>query len=208
MAIARILAAISVMGWLVACVGVPKEPLEGHPDVLRVSAKPAPDWINKLEPNASQGFVYFVGRSSGTASERTAFDQTRQDVVDQVLLYLGAFAERDFEERRLSLNLESQTLDPTVAAKDFRDFASKNFVSQIRATETYWEYRRTPGGDQYFGYSLIPFPVNQSMRGFADQQVADAQRLVREAQTDEAKRQAQDVVEFWEQTKSVFGGGP
>ncbi len=172
-------------------------------DIIRSSESPPPEWLNHV-PDPSEGFVYFVGVSTGAATESSALDRARLDVVLQATQYLGGFAERDYQQRALSMNLESATLDPTVAAKDFINYANKNFVSQIRTKESYWELRRTPGGDQYFAYVLVPFPVNQSMSKFADQQVADAQKRVREAQTEDAKKQAQDVLDFWQETESLF----
>ena len=183
--------------------GCSTPPEIGHPNVLNQSEIPAPDWINTV-PEAAQGFATFVGRSSATASERLAMDQARQDVIQQAVEYLGGFAERDFEQRRTSMGLESSVLDPTAAARDLRDYVAQNFVSQILTKATYWEYRRTPGGDAYFGYVLIPFPINQSMTSFAEQQITAAQQRVRDAQTDEAKKPAQDALEFWETTKSMF----
>jgi hypothetical protein len=175
----------------------------GHQYILSASESPPPTWPNHV-PEPRDGFVYFVGVSSGNATERSALEQARQDVIKQAQEYLGGFAKRDFQERAVRMGLDSSTFDPTVAARDLVAYASENFVSKVRTKESYWEYRRTAGGDQYFAYVLIPLPVNQSMSQFADQQIADAQRRVQEAKTEEAKKQAQNVLEFWQQTESMF----
>jgi hypothetical protein len=148
--------------------------------------------------------VYFVGRSQGTANEKLSLEDARKDAASQALVYLGGFAKQDFEERRLSLNLSSATLDPTTGANNYQHFVNENFISLMLSKENYWEIRRTPGGDQYFSYVLMPFPINQSLKSFSAQQLEEAKQRVRDAQTDAAKKQAQDVVDFWEKTQSVF----
>jgi hypothetical protein len=102
------------------------------------------------------------------------------------------------------MHLDSSILDPTIAARDFVAYANENFVDKVRTDKVYWELRRTPGGDQYFVYVLIPIPVNQSLGKFADEKIADTQRRVQEAKTEDAKKQAQNVLDFWQQTQSIF----
>jgi hypothetical protein len=175
----------------------------GSDQILRASESPAPIWRNQV-PEPSNGFVYFVGLSSGNATERSAREQARQDVIQQALEYLGGYAKRDFQERAVSMHLDSSILDPTIAARDFVAYANENFVDKVRTDKVYWELRRTPGGDQYFVYVLIPIPVNQSLGKFADEKIADTQRRVQEAKTEDAKKQAQNVLDFWQQTQSIF----
>ena len=188
---------------LLSCATTKQPPGIGHDKVIRASVWPPPEWINNI-PDASDGYVNFVGVSTGAAEEATARDRARLDVVSQVTLFLGVFAERDFEERAVSMNLDSGSLDPTVAARDYVSYTNKNFVSRIRTAKTYWELRSTPGGNEYFVYAFVPFPVNESMSSFAASQIAAAQKSIREAQDEKAKKQAQDVVDFWQQTQSVF----
>jgi hypothetical protein len=179
-------------------------PQEGHPDVLNVSETPVPEWTKRIEPVGEGGYMYFVGRSRGVATERGAVADARRDVGDQVLEYLGGYAEREYEERALQHGLTSSVIDPTVAAKEMSDFTYRNYVSQNPPKEVYWEYRRTPGGDAYFAYVYQAVPVNQASEDFRDAKIEEAQSRVRQAQTDEAKDQAQRTLEYWEQTDPLF----
>ena len=187
-------------------VGCQSGPTVGHPHPISVSRTPEPQWIHTLEPVGHDGYMFFVGRSVGAAMERSAVTDARQDVVDQVLEYLGGFAQRDFQARAVSFGLESAVLDPTSAGQQFRDFAYREYVRQNPPQDVYWEYRRTPGGDAYFAYVLQAVPVNRAMDTFAESKVEDAQERVRQAQDVRAREQAQAYLEFWRDTQDAFGG--
>lgn len=179
-------------------------PHVGQIGVVAVSETPAPTWMNTV-PSPSQGFVYFVGRSSGAASEALAIGQARQDVIAQVQQYIGGELKTNLQNRLLSMNLVSAGLDPTSIGNDFTNYVSDNVVSEIRTQATYWQERTTPGGYEFFGYVLMPFPVNRSMASYAGQQAALAQQRVREAQNEAAKKQAQQVLDFWLKAEKKLG---
>jgi hypothetical protein len=195
---------VTVVVLALFALGCQSGPSIGHPQAIAVSRSPEPEWLHTLEPVGQNGFMFFVGRSVGTATEQTAVANSRQDVVDQVLEYLGGFAQREFEQRAVSVGLESAVLDPTTASRQFRDFAYQEYVRQNPPQDVYWEYRRTPGGDAYFAYVLQAVPVAQAMDRFAETKVEEAQERVRQAQDARARQQAEDYMEFWTETQGAF----
>ena len=160
-----------------------------------------PEWVME-EPGCDDENCYFVGLSNVYASEKGARDDSMANVYKRVVQYLGTLAKSKIEEASVSYGLNSQTIDPTLSARNYEKQVAANVAKAVKATKLYMERETGSTGKKGYKYfTLAKMPkesINAAFQQTAKKNMEDAQKRAQEAATEQAKQQAENARNFWE----------
>lgn len=160
-----------------------------------------PEWIIN-EPDKEGDDMLFVGLSNVYASEKGARNDAMRDAINKVVQYLGILAKTKYELAALTYNLDSETMDPTRSSRVYEKQVAANVAKKVKATQWYMEREIDQSGKKgykYFALAKVPLSsINDAFKQTAAQNMKDAQRRAKEAATEQAKRQAENAKNFWE----------
>jgi poly-beta-1,6-N-acetyl-D-glucosamine N-deacetylase PgaB len=91
------------------------------------------------EPDASDGYLWFVGISGRFATEQQAREDARRNALSTVVQYTGTLVKDKFERARTSYGLDSNVVDPTSAAREFEKQMSVNMANKVKVKNWYQE---------------------------------------------------------------------
>jgi hypothetical protein len=163
-----------------------------------------PGWtIN--EPRSDGPSLYFVGLSDKHANERGAREETRRDVANQVVNYLGVAVKDHFQEITTRFGLSSDISDPTNASRRVQDQFAAGVARQIKVEQWYIEQWQTQSGSTYYlvyGLGSIPKSVVEKQWEDAINQEQDNIRdKIKNERNAQAKSQMQDALNAFESMK-------
>jgi len=189
--------------FILSCAGtkVQEPATEYRPGVIWQSEVPNPNWIYTEEPNAMEGYIFFVGLSLGTANEKEARNDAMRNTREQVTKYMGTYSISSFEKKAVSFGLSRSTFDPTEASKAYIKEMSENVTQKVKSNKWYIELRKSPTGQQYFAYVHTNVPeeaLSVSLKDYAAIKIKEAQERAKVAENEEAKVQAENMKNFWE----------
>lgn len=189
---------------LFGCASTPSRPAAEGEQMIWASHTDQPKWVYKT-PEADSGILYFVGLSDeAMASEKMARNDAMDDARVQVVSHFGELVKKKSEEIALQFGLSSTVVDPTVAKRQYENLFAMNVAKAVKANEYYLERWRKPTGVGYKAYVLATFSknaANASLSETADKNIQEAQKEAREAATQTAKEQAENVMNFWKSMK-------
>lgn len=198
---ASLLLVAAVMIFLAACSSAPPPQATVVPTGQTVTTSQRPAWASK-EPGTEGQSMVFIGISNPYVTERLARDDAMRNATQRVVEYLGTAAQSKFEEATTSFGLSSAVVDPTLATRSFRQQLSGNVARRLRPSVWYMEREQMSTGTGYvvFVKSLIPIAsINEAFQQSAKDNMKAAQDRARQASNDQAKRQADQAAQFWDQ---------
>ncbi len=184
---------------LSACAGPMQQQVA--PAAAPVSQSQRPAWANK-EPGTEGQSMVFIGISNPYATERLARDDAMRNATQRVMEYLGTAAQSKIEQASTSFGLSSTVVDPTLATRSFRQQLSGNVARRLKPSLWYTEREQMSTGTGYvvFVKSLIPVAsINTAFQQTVKDNMKAAQDRARQASNDQAKRQADQAAQFWDQ---------
>jgi hypothetical protein len=193
---------IALAGLMWACGGTAKTP-EDTPleKLLDRSSDERPAWTLK-KPEAKGGDLFVVGVSPDMTNEPLARSRAVQNAHTEMSRYLGNLVKAKYEQANIDFGLASDVVDPTASAREYVKQLSTNFISQLDATEFYWErWRKSTGiGYRYFALCKVPVKnVNDNFREDAAKRMQDAARRAKEQSDRVAKEQLEKAGAMWAQ---------
>lgn len=165
------------------------------------SAPERPGWTME-EPDASDGYLWFVGISGRFATEQQAREDARRNALSTVVQYTGTLVKDKFERARTSYGLDSNVVDPTSAAREFEKQMSVNMANKVKVKNWYQEKWQTPTGVANVVFALAHVPqdsIDDTYKSTAQQLAKNAEQKAKEAGDELAKRQAEKAAEFFKQ---------
>lgn len=180
-------------------------PNYGGERLISKSHEAKPQWVYKMPAN-TQNQLWFVGVSTFHATEQDARDGAMRHSAEQFVQYLGRFVDVNYEQASLSYGLASGISDPTVARKEFMKDLSTGIAKYMTADEYYIEEWQKADGRGYQARVLAFIGANDQGEPPAEvvqEAAADQRRRAEQAQKDantqQAKKQAQNAADFWAQ---------
>jgi len=164
-----------------------------------------PGWTVN-EPAAKEGNFYFVGLSGKYATEKEGRDDAHRSALNNVVKYIGTFAQDKFQQITTSHGLSSEIVDPTRAVRDFQEQLSQAFASKVRTKEWYiekWQLNKTKE-TYHLVYLLVEVPDASIEKAYEDTlngNIEDLKKKRDAANDEKAKAQFQSAMDAFEQAK-------
>jgi hypothetical protein len=164
-----------------------------------------PGWTVN-EPATRDGNFYFVGLSGKYATEKEGRDDAQRGAVNNVVRYIGTFAQTKFQQITTSHGLTSEIVDPTRAVRDFQEQLSAAFASRIRTKEWYIEkWQNLKFKDTYhLVYLLVEVPQSSIEKAYEETlngNIDDLKKKRDAANDEKAKNQFQNAMNAFEDAK-------
>lgn len=164
-----------------------------------------PGWtIN--EPAAKEGIFYFVGLSGKYATEKEGRDDAQRTAVNNVVKYIGTFAQDKFQQITTSHGLTSEIVDPTRAVRDFQEQLSAAFATRVKSKEWYiekWQNLKTKE-TYHLVFLLAEAPqaaIDKAYEDTLDGNIEDMKKKRDAANDEKAKAQFENAMNAFEEAK-------
>lgn len=202
---------LSFAGAMAGCKSAAPEarPIEVAPQVgeklIWSSHDNRPGWTVN-EPAAKESNFYFVGLSGKYATEKEGRDDAQRGAVNNVVRYIGTFAQTKFQQITTSHGLTSEIVDPARAVRDFQEQLSQAFASRIRTKEWYiekWQLSKTKE-TYHLVYLLAEVPqasIEKAYEETLNGNIDDLKKKRDAANDEKAKAQFQNAMNAFEQAK-------
>ncbi|MEW6027192.1 MAG: hypothetical protein AB1599_07855 [Planctomycetota bacterium] len=196
---------------MTGCKSAPPEakPIDVAPQVgekmIWSSHDQRPGWTVN-EPPTKDGNFYFVGLSGKYATEKEGRDDAHRGAVNNVVKYIGTFAQDKFQQITTSHGLTSEIVDPTRAVRDFQEQLSAAFASHVRTKEWYiekWQDKKTKE-TYHLVYLLVEVPQASVEKAYEDTlngNIEDLKKKRDAANDEKAKAQFQNAMNAFEEAK-------
>ena len=164
-----------------------------------------PGWTVN-EPATKEGNFYLVGLSGKYATEKEGRDDAHRTAVNNVVKYIGTFAQDKFQQITTSHGLTSEIVDPTRAVRDFQEQLSSAFASHIRTKEWYiekWENRKMKE-TYHLVYLLAEVPqaaIDKAYEDTLNGNIEDLKKKRDAANDEKAKSQFENAMNAFEEAK-------
>ncbi|HLD36209.1 MAG TPA: hypothetical protein VJC37_05765 [Planctomycetota bacterium] len=164
-----------------------------------------PGWTVN-EPPAKEGIFYFVGLSGKYATEKEGRDDAQRTATNNVVKYIGTFAQDKFQQITTSHGLTSEIVDPTRAVRDFQEQLAQAFTTKIKPKEWYiekWQDNKTKE-TYHLVYLLVEVPQASIDKAYEDTlngNIEDLKKKRDEANDEKAKSQFQNAMNAFEEAK-------
>ncbi|MBI5778102.1 MAG: hypothetical protein HZA49_01430 [Planctomycetes bacterium] len=201
----------AISGMILGCKSAPPEakPIDVAPQVgekmIWSSHDQRPGWTVN-EPATKEGNFYFVGLSGKYATEKEGRDDAQRSAVNNVVKYIGTFAQDKFQQITTSHGLTSEIVDPTRAVRDFQEQLSAAFASHVRTKEWYiekWQDKKTKE-TYHLVYLLVEVPQTSVEKAYEDTlngNIEDLKKKRDAANDEKAKAQYEDAMKAFEDAK-------
>ena len=164
-----------------------------------------PGWTVN-EPGVKEGNLYFIGLSGKYATEKEGRDDAHRGAINNVVKYIGTFAQDKFQQIVTSYGLTSEIVDPTKATSDFQEQLSAAFATQVRTKEWYiekWQDLKTKE-TYHLVFVLAEVPQKSIEKAYDDvlnNNIDDFKKKRDAANEEKAKAQFDNALKAFEQAQ-------
>ncbi len=129
-----------------------------------------PDWVDMVP--SSDASIYFVGSSSGAATESDAREQARSNAFSQIVSYYGNVIKSTATGKKTVRTLSDSDVETYIETENLISTFAERYISQILAENYYTElWQNTPDATIFQVWVLCSVPkskVEEEINTFAD----------------------------------------
>ena len=129
-----------------------------------------PDWVDMVP--SSDASIYFVGSSSGAATESDAREQARSNAFSQIVSYYGNVIKSTATGKKTVRTLSDSDVETYIESENLISTFAERYISQILAENYYTElWQNTPDATNFQVWVLCSVPkskVEEEINTFAD----------------------------------------